>query len=163
VTSGGSNDQPPNLLGLNDFPRLVTQDNKSVKSPSDSLINSLSTTTTQGPSFRPANLASWKEGGGRAQPISNDITSKDSNENLSSLAMQSQMLPPNSNLLQQQQQQQQQQMQNPNNSSYMRMYQQQPQQMVKRIFSLVEKYSESSSQFRSETLEGYIELFCVYF
>ncbi|CAF4993151.1 unnamed protein product, partial [Rotaria socialis] len=25
-TSGNSNDHPPNLLGLNDFPRLATQD-----------------------------------------------------------------------------------------------------------------------------------------
>jgi hypothetical protein len=125
-TTGNSNDQPPNLLGLNDFPRLVTQDNKNIKSPSDSLISSLTATTTQGPIFRPANLASWKEGGGRAQPISNDLT-KDSNDNtnntLSTLSMQSQVLTTTINPTSLQPQ-----MQNSNNSSYMRMYQHQQQQ-----------------------------------
>ncbi|CAF1097369.1 unnamed protein product [Rotaria sordida] len=129
-TTGNSNDQPPNLLGLNDFPRLVTQDNKNIKSQSDSLINSMS--TTQGPSFRPANLASWKEGGGRAQPMSNDLIkeSNDNNNNLSTLSMQSQILPTNANtsLLQSQ-------IQNPNNSSYMRMYQQQQQQPPQQMWS----------------------------
>jgi hypothetical protein len=102
----------------------VTQENKNIKSPSESLISSITTITTQGPSFRPANLASWKEGGGRAHPISNDLT-KDPNDNNNTLSMQSQILPTNTNtnLLQPQ-------MQNPNNSSYMRMYQQPQQQMV---------------------------------
>ncbi|CAF3002714.1 unnamed protein product [Rotaria sp. Silwood2] len=136
-TTGNTNDQPPNLLGLNDFPRLVTQDNKNTKSQSDSLINSIST-TTQGPSLRPANLASWKEGGGRAQPMSNDLTKESNdnnnnntnNNNLSTLSMQSQMLPTNTNnsLLQSQ-------IQNPNNSSYMRMYQQQQQQPQQQMWS----------------------------
>lgn len=122
ITAGNnttnSNDQPPNLLGLNDFPRLATQDNKNTKTQSDSLVNSISS-TTQGPSFRPANLASWKEGGGRAQTMSNE-SNKDSNEN-NNISMQSQMLPANANTNLHQSQ-----MQNPNNSSFMRMYQQPP-------------------------------------
>ncbi|CAF2085782.1 unnamed protein product [Rotaria magnacalcarata] len=124
-TTGNSNDHPPNLLGLNDFPRLATQDNKTTKSQPDSLLNSIST-MSQGPIFRPANLASWKEGGGRAQPMSNDLTKEsndNNNNNLSALSMQSQMIPTNasSNLLQSQ-------IQNSNNSQYNRMYQPQQQQ-----------------------------------
>ena len=82
VTAGATtHDQtPPNLLGLNDFPRLVTQDSKNVKLSPESLMNAV-TNPSQGPSFRPANLSSWKEGGGRVQPISSE-----SNEtNLSSI------------------------------------------------------------------------------
>ncbi len=75
--------------------------------------------------MRPANLASWKEGGGRAQPISNDLT-KDSNDN--TLSMQSQVLTPNTNPNSLQSQ-----IQNPTNSSYMRMYQQQQQQQPQMV------------------------------
>ena len=128
-TIGNSNDQPPNLLGLNDFPRLVTQDNGNAKSQSNSLMNSMST-TTQGPSFRPANLASWKDGGGRAQPISNDLAkeSHDNNNNNNSLpvlSMQTQILTTNTNtnLLQSQ-------VPSSSNPSCLRMYQQQLSQMV---------------------------------
>jgi hypothetical protein len=120
---GNANDHPPNLLGLNDFPRLVTQDSKTGKSSADSLINAVSsTTTTQGPILRPANLSSWKEGGGRVQPLPADST-KDSNDssNLSSLTMQSPIVPTTTSLLQQP-------MQNPNHSSYTRGYSQQQQQ-----------------------------------
>jgi hypothetical protein len=67
-TSGNSNEPTHNLLALNDFPRLATtaQDRKSQP---DSISN------IQSPSFRPANLAIWKEGGGsRVQPISHDLS-----------------------------------------------------------------------------------------
>lgn len=82
------------------------------------MISSLSTTTNQGPSFRPANLASWKEGGGRAQPIASD-SSKDASDN--SLSVQSAPLTTNTNSNSIQGS-----MSNSTNSSYMRMY---PQQM----------------------------------
>lgn len=126
ITAGNNstNDHPPNLLALNDFPRLVTQDTKSPKSPSESLISSLSTTTTQGPSFRPANLASWKEGGGRAQPIATD-SSKDVPD--SSPSMQPSTLTSNTNSNPPQAQ-----MTNSNNSSYTRMY---PQQLSQPMWS----------------------------
>lgn len=119
---GNANDHPPNLLGLNDFPRLVTQDSKTGKSSADSLINAVANSTTQGPILRPANLSSWKEGGGRVQPLPVDST-KDSNDgsNLSSLTMQSPIVPTATSLLQQP-------MQNPNHSSYTRGYSQQQQQ-----------------------------------
>ncbi|CAF0982507.1 unnamed protein product [Adineta ricciae] len=145
VTSGHNADQPPNLLGLNDFPRLVTQDNKTTKTPSDALTSSTSSTTTQGPSFRPANLASWKEGGGRVQPVSTD-SPKDSNDNnnnnntnLSTLSMQPQILPSNtnSNLLQSQ-------MSNTNNPSYMRTYPTQQQQQQQQMWSYNSGNSYSS-------------------
>jgi len=73
TTANHSDSTPPNLLGLTDFPRLVTQDNnnnKQNKSSHESSVNS----SSQGPSFRPANLSSWKEGGGRVQPIPSDNT-----------------------------------------------------------------------------------------
>jgi hypothetical protein len=96
--TAGANEQAPNLLALNDFPRLATtQDRKTQPEP------------IQNPTFRPANIAIWKEGGGtRIQPIQNDY---------------SQIIPnnPGANLYQQQ-------MPNPN----MRMY---PPQMVYFNFS----------------------------
>jgi hypothetical protein len=113
---------------LNDFPRLVTQENKNLKSPPDSLIGSISTTTSQGPSFRPANLASWKEGGSRVQPLSNDLTKESNDNNNNNLSMQSQILPSNTNtntnLLQTQ------------NSSYTRPYQQQQQQQQQQMVKI---------------------------
>jgi hypothetical protein len=141
-TSGNTHDQPPNLLGLNDFPRLVTQDSKTSKASSESLTSTATaaaaaaaattttttatttttttTNTVQGPSFRPANLSSWKDGGGRVPPpvVATDLP-KDSNEhvNLSSMSMQSPIQSANvaTSLLQQP-------IQNTNNSSYSRMY-----------------------------------------
>ena len=139
---GNANDHPPNLLGLNDFPRLVTQDSKSGKSSSDALVNAVSSTTTQGPSLRPANLSSWKEGGGRLPPQPADST-KDSNDNstLSSLAMQSPMVQTTPSLLQQP-------MQNPNNS-YMRGYSQQQQQQQSSAMVNIWHLTEKSQVFFS--------------
>ncbi len=83
ITAGANpNEQTPNLLALNDFPRLATTQDR--KSQSESITN------IQNPTFRPANLAIWKEGGGtRVQPLSSDL---------------SQMIPnhPGANLYQQQ-------------------------------------------------------------
>ncbi len=67
ITAGpiaNSNEQTPNLLALNDFPRLATtQDRKIQPEP-----------IIQNPTFRPANLATWKEGGGtRVQSLLNDL------------------------------------------------------------------------------------------
>ena len=130
---GNLNGPPPNLLGLNDFPRLATQDNKPVKSSPDSLMSSV-TSTTSGPSFRPANLASWKEGGGRAQPIFTDLPkdSSETNSPVSLLSMQTQMVSsntgPNS-------------MQNPNNASYNRPYQQQQQQQQQSSQMVTHRFS----------------------
>jgi len=82
-TNANPNEKTPNLLGLNDFPRLATTQDRKLQ---PELI-----TNIQSPTFRPANLATWKEGGGgtRVQPLSNDL---------------SQMIPtnPGSNLYQQQ-------------------------------------------------------------
>ncbi|UJR31210.1 hypothetical protein I4U23_018714 [Adineta vaga] len=66
VTAGGTNsnltEPPPNLLGLNDFPRLATTPDR--RSQPESPVN-----------LRPANLATWKEGGGsRIQPLVNDLS-----------------------------------------------------------------------------------------
>lgn len=86
--AAGTNANPiektPNLLALNDFPRLAT--NQDRKSQPESITN------IQNPTFRPANLATWKEGGStpRIQSLlSNDL---------------SQMIPtnPGANLYQQQ-------------------------------------------------------------
>ncbi|CAF0891877.1 unnamed protein product [Adineta ricciae] len=63
-TSSNMAEPPPNLLGLNDFPRLATTPDR--KSQPESPIN---------PTFRPTNLATWKEGGGsRIQPLVNDLS-----------------------------------------------------------------------------------------
>ena len=88
VTAGSGQDQPPNLLGLNDFPHLATQDSKNTKSPSDNSNNANSSTSTmaQAPSLRPANISSWKEGGGRVQPVSTD-SAKESIESTNSLSI----------------------------------------------------------------------------
>lgn len=61
VTAASTNPEPiPNLLALNDFPRLATtQDRRS--SPNEN-----------NPSFRPTNLSSWKDGGSRIQPLMSD-------------------------------------------------------------------------------------------
>lgn len=65
--TAGSNTTPmeptPNLLAPNEFPRLATTPDR--KSQPESPVN---------PTFRPANLATWKEGGGsRVQPTVNDV------------------------------------------------------------------------------------------
>jgi len=66
-TIANANEQAPNLLALNDFPRLATtQDRK---------IQSEPITNIQNPTFRPTNLATWKDGGGtRVQPLPNDLS-----------------------------------------------------------------------------------------
>lgn len=89
ITAGTNlnpNEQTPNLLGLNDFPRLATATTQDRKSQSESITN------IPNPTFRPTNLATWKEGGSspRIQPLlSQDL---------------SQMIPnnPGANLYQQQ-------------------------------------------------------------
>lgn len=68
--TAGANASPiepaPNLLALNDFPRLATTQDR--KSQSESMTN------VSNPTFRPANLATWKEGGGtRVQSLTNDL------------------------------------------------------------------------------------------
>lgn len=70
--TAGANASPnestaPSLLALNDFPRLATTQDR--KSQSESMTNA------PNPTFRPANLATWKEGGGTRvpPPLSNDI------------------------------------------------------------------------------------------
>ncbi|CAF3733907.1 unnamed protein product, partial [Rotaria magnacalcarata] len=56
VTSGTNpNEKIPSLLPLNDFPRLATTPDR--KHQPESITN------MQNPSFRPANLSTWKEGG----------------------------------------------------------------------------------------------------
>jgi hypothetical protein len=68
ITAGINTSEPiPNLLGLTDFPRLAnTPDRKS----SSMEFNNV----PANPSFRPANLATWKEGGGsRVQPLMADV------------------------------------------------------------------------------------------
>lgn len=68
ITAGTTVPEPiPNLLGLNDFPRLAN--------PQDKQTSSVNTTSQQpSPSFRPANNATWKEGGGsRIQPLMSDL------------------------------------------------------------------------------------------
>lgn len=95
ITSGTNpNEHIPSLLPLNDFPRLATTPDR--KSHPEPIAN------VQSPSFRPANIATWKEGGSSSRV--HDM---------------SQMIPnnPGANLYQQQ-------LPNPN----MRMY---PLQMVK--------------------------------
>ena len=66
ITAGNnanSTEPAPNLLALNDFPRLATTPDR--KSQPESPVN---------PTFRPANLATWKEGGGsRVQSLVNDL------------------------------------------------------------------------------------------
>ena len=69
ITAGpiaNPNEHPPNLLALNDFPRLATnQDRRQQPEP---VVN------PQNPTFRPANLATWKDGGGtRVHPSPNDL------------------------------------------------------------------------------------------
>ncbi|CAF0777714.1 unnamed protein product [Adineta steineri] len=68
-TNPTSTGPAPSLLGLNDFPRLATTTTtEDRKSQSESLTN------ISNPTFRPTNLAIWKEGGGsRVQSLSNDI------------------------------------------------------------------------------------------
>jgi len=67
TTNANSNDPTPGLLALNDFPRLATTQDR--KPQSESITN------IQNPTFRPTNLATWKEGGGsRVQPLSNDLS-----------------------------------------------------------------------------------------
>lgn len=72
TTAGGNvnpNEPPPSLLALNDFPRLATGTIQDRKSQSESMTN------MPNPTFRPANLATWKEGGGtRIQSSSNDLS-----------------------------------------------------------------------------------------
>ena len=72
TATGGNanpNEPPPSLLALNDFPRLATGTIQDRKSQSESLTN------MPNPTFRPANLATWKEGGGtRVQSSSNDLS-----------------------------------------------------------------------------------------
>ena len=108
VTAGSTvnpNEPIPNLLALNDFPRLATN-SQDRRTPVDTVA------MQPNPSFRPANLAIWKEGGGsRVQPSPNDIPQLLSNN----------MGP---NMYHPPQQQQQQLMQNPNLPMY-------PPQMVK--------------------------------
>ncbi|CAF1064051.1 unnamed protein product [Rotaria sordida] len=71
TTSGtniNTNESIPSLLPLNDYPRLSTiQDRK---------LQSESITNIQNPSFRPANLAIWKDGGSgnRIQSLTNDLS-----------------------------------------------------------------------------------------
>lgn len=59
VTSASTNniESIPNLLALNDFPRLATVQEQHRSSPNE-----------QNPTFRPANLSTWKEGGGGTNP-----------------------------------------------------------------------------------------------
>lgn len=100
VTAGSNHDQPPDLLGLKDFPRLATQDtpvNKSSTENPNSTNSSTTTNTISGPVFRPANLSSWKEGGGRIQAISSD-TNKDSTDNNHSSSSISNQSPISTNL-----------------------------------------------------------------
>lgn len=67
-TNVNPNEPPPSLLALNDFPRLAT-------SKEDRKFQSESMTNMPNPTFRPANLATWKEGGGiRVQSSSNDLS-----------------------------------------------------------------------------------------
>ena len=65
VTSGSTNAESiPNLLALNDFPRLATVQEQRRSSPNET-----------NPTFRPANLSTWKEGGGnpnRIPPLMSD-------------------------------------------------------------------------------------------
>lgn len=58
ITAGATTEQTPNLLALNDFPRLATAPTvQERKSHSDT------NSSSQNPTFRPANLATWKDGG----------------------------------------------------------------------------------------------------
>ncbi|CAF0859649.1 unnamed protein product [Didymodactylos carnosus] len=109
--------EPPNLPNLQDFPRLSTPDGKSMTSSTQSgtnvsnkkpqqsndqsslnnnVLSSLTNSNTSGPSLRPANIASWREGGGRAQPLLTD--QKDVPTNQADLLSRSQQEYPSNNL-----------------------------------------------------------------
>ena len=67
-TNPNINEQIPSLLPLNDFPHLAAAAQEH-KTQSESVAN------IQNPSFRPANLATWKEGDvSRVNPLSNDLS-----------------------------------------------------------------------------------------
>lgn len=72
ITAGTNANEPiPNLLALNDFPRLATTPDRKPQPAVESIGMQPANA-----SFRPANLATWKEGGGsRIQPLLNDMTS----------------------------------------------------------------------------------------
>ncbi len=76
-TTANSNEQTPNISTLHDFPCLATTQNPKSQSElitQDRKSQSESITNIQNPTFRPANLATWKEGGGmRIQSLSNDL------------------------------------------------------------------------------------------
>lgn len=67
ITAGTSSAEPiTSLLALNDFPRLANnQERKS--SPPESTSQPMTN-----PTFRPTNIATWKEGGSRIQPLMSD-------------------------------------------------------------------------------------------
>ncbi|CAF1338732.1 unnamed protein product, partial [Didymodactylos carnosus] len=105
ATSTGHQIEPPNIPNLRDFPHLSTLDGKSMtnstmsgnnvlnkkpqndqsSSPSsnNNVLTSLTNSNTTGPSLRPANIASWREGGGRAQPLQIDQKDTSTNDLLS--------------------------------------------------------------------------------
>jgi len=64
VTSGSTNvESIPNLLGLNDFPRLTASTQEQQQQQRRTSPNEIN------PTFRPANLATWKEGGANPNRI----------------------------------------------------------------------------------------------